>query len=84
MTKNEIKPKTEVKENTNIEAERWYGLDEIATHLGVHKDTIRAWIKKNTIPFYKVGRQYKFNLPEVDEWVKSGQRANADKSNVED
>ncbi len=67
-----------------IDNERWYSLEEIATHLGVHKDTIRGWIKKETIPFYKVGRQYKFNLSEVDEWVKSGKSADADKKNVED
>lgn len=43
------------------------------------KDTIRSYIKKGTIPFYKVGRQYKFKLSEVDAWVESGQSADADK-----
>ena len=61
------------------EVERWYSLEEIANHLGVSKDTIRAYIKKGTIPFYKVGRQYKFKLSEVDAWVESGQSADADK-----
>lgn len=59
--------------------ERWMSLEEISTHLGVSKDTIRIWIKKDTIPFHKVGRQYKFRLSEVDAWVESGQSANADK-----
>lgn len=59
--------------------ERWMSLEEISTHLGVSKDTIRIWIKKETIPFHKVGRQYKFRLSEVDAWVESGQSANADK-----
>jgi excisionase family DNA binding protein len=45
----------------------------------VSKDTIRSWIKKNTIPFHRVGGQYKFRLSEVDEWVESGESANADK-----
>lgn len=61
------------------EVERWYNLEEIANHLGVSKDTIRSYIKKDTIPFYKVGRQYKFKLSEVDAWVESGQSADADK-----
>lgn len=61
------------------EVERWYNLEEIANHLGVSKDTIRSYIKKGTIPFYKVGRQYKFKLSEVDVWVESGQSADADK-----
>ncbi len=63
------------------EIERWYSLEEIANHLGVSKDTIRSWIKKETIPHYKVGRQYKFKVSEVDAWVESGQSAEADKNN---
>lgn len=59
--------------------ERWMSLEEISTHLGVSKDTIRIWIKKETIPFHKIGRQYKFRVSEVDAWVESGQSANADK-----
>ena len=61
------------------EVERWYSIEEISNHLGVSKDTIRSYIKKGTIPFYKVGRQYKFKLSEVDVWVESGQSADADK-----
>ena len=61
--------------------ERWYNLEEIAKHLGVSKDTIRSYIKKGTIPYYKVGRQYKFKLSEVNAWVESGQSADADKYN---
>lgn len=62
--------------------ERWYSLEEISNHLGVSKDTIRARIRKETIPFYKVGRQYKFKVSEVDAWVESGQSAEADKNNT--
>lgn len=61
------------------EIERWLSLDEISKHLGVSKDTIRAWIKKGTIPYHKIGRQYKFRLTEVNAWVESGESANADK-----
>ena len=61
------------------EMERWLGLEEIANHLGVSKETIRSWIRKETIPYHKVGRQYKFKTSEVDQWVESGESANADK-----
>ena len=30
--------------------ERWLSLEEISKHLGVSKDTVRSWIKKDTIP----------------------------------
>lgn len=61
------------------EVERWQSLEEISNHLGVSKDTIRSWIKKGTIPFHKVGRQYKFRISEVDAWIESGESADADK-----
>ena len=61
------------------EIERWMSLEEIAKHLGVSKDTIRIWIKKETIPYHKVGRKFKFRISEVDAWVESGQSADADK-----
>ena len=60
-------------DNTDVKmkkVERWKSLDEISKHLGVSKDTI---------PFHKIGRQYKFRISEVDAWVESGQSANADK-----
>ena len=59
------------KEN-KLETERWLSLEEIANHIGCSKDTIRAWIKKETIPYHKVGRQFKFKISEVDEWVRKG------------
>lgn len=62
-----------------VEAERWLNLEEISRHLGVSKDTIRGWIKKETIPHHKVGRQYKFRISEVDAWIESGESADADK-----
>lgn len=67
--------------NKMIDVERWLSLEEISKHVGCSKDTIRAWIKKDTIPFHKVGRQYKFRVSEVDAWIKSGASADADKQN---
>lgn len=55
---------------------KWIGIDEAAEYLGVNKDTIRNWIKKeNGIPANKIGRQWKFKRAELDAWVKSGSSA---------
>ena len=51
---------------------RWLSVDDIAQHLGVSKETIYRWAEKGKIPSHKVGRQWKFNLQQVDEWVFSG------------
>ena len=64
----------EVKEMNEMN-EKWSNLEEISEYLGVTKDTIRNWIKKTDIPAHKIGRQWKFKLSEVDEWVKSGKSA---------
>jgi len=59
-------------ENKN---ERWSSLEEVAEYLGVNKDTVRNWIKKQDIPACKIGKLWKFKLSEIDEWVKSGKSA---------
>ncbi len=37
-------------------AENWIGIEDAAKHLGVTKDTVRAWIKKTDIPARKNGK----------------------------
>ena len=54
----------------------WIGIEEASAYLGVTKDTIRNWIRKNNIPAHKIGKLWKFKISELDEWVKSGKSAN--------
>ena len=54
----------------------WIGINEAAEYLGVTKETIRNWIKKqNGIPAQKIGKLWKFKRSELDSWVKSGKSA---------
>ena len=57
-------------------SEVWVGIEDAAKHLGVNKDTVRAWIKKTDIPARRIGKLWKFKISELDEWVKSGKSAN--------
>lgn len=57
------------------EPEKWSSIEDIAQHLKIHKDTVRSWIRQGEIPVHKVGRQYRFRISEVDEWVISGKSA---------
>lgn len=50
----------------------WLSADDIAAHLGVTKDTVYIWIAGKGMPAHKVGRLWKFQASEVDEWVRSG------------
>lgn len=53
-------------------AEVWLSAEQIAAHLGVTKDTIYLWIAEKSMPAHRVGRLWKFQASEVDEWVRSG------------
>lgn len=59
----------------NILDDKWIGIEEAANFLGVTKDTIRNWIKKNNIPAHKIGKLWKFRKSELNEWVLSGKSA---------
>lgn len=52
--------------------ERWVDIEEVATHLGVNKDSIYRWIDKKRFPAHRAGRLFRFKLSEVDEWIRSG------------
>lgn len=57
---------------------RWLSVADVADHLGVARDTVYRWIDSRGMPAHRVGRFWKFQLSEVDAWVKSG---GADMSN---
>ena len=52
--------------------EPWVSLEEIAVHLGVSQDTVHRWIRMRGMPAHKVGRLWKFQVTEVDAWVRAG------------
>lgn len=56
--------------------DKWISLEEAAGYLGVNKDTIRNWIRKDKgIPAHKIGKMWKFKRSELDSWIKSGESA---------
>lgn len=46
-------------------------VDQICEYLGVKRDTVYKLIANHNLPAYRVGRLWKFKLPEVAEWVKN-------------
>jgi excisionase family DNA binding protein len=56
-----------------MNAEPWVSLEEIAQHLKVSTDTIHRWIRAKRIPVQRVGRQWRFKVSQVDEWVQAGE-----------
>ncbi len=63
------------------ETERWLSVEEIATHLGVSRETIYRWLEKKKIPAHRVGKLWKFQTSEVDDWVRSEESTRIDDKN---
>ena len=62
--------------------ERWVGVEDVASHLGVAKDSIYRWIETRSLPAHRVGRLFRFKLSEVDNWVRTGTSDNTEDSSV--
>jgi len=54
------------------EMEKWVNLSDVAEHLSVSQDTVRAWIRDEKIPYCRAGKQYKFLLSEVNTALREG------------
>ena len=55
--------------------ERWLSVAEIAEHIGIKQETVYTWVAQQGLPAHKVGRLWKFDRKEVDDWVRSGRAA---------
>lgn len=61
----------------NLEiTDRWLSVHEIAHYLGISKETVYRWLESKKIPAHKIGKQWKFQVSEINSWIKSG-RASA-------
>lgn len=65
-------------------SERWMTVAEIAGHLGVAAITIYRWLEKGQIPAHRVGRQWRFNQNEIDDWVIRGDAAEVETEKLGD
>ena len=54
------------------EQEAWANAEQVATHLGIQKQSIYRWIDDKGFPAHHIGRLLRFKLSEVDEWVRQG------------
>ena len=64
---------------TDRSTDRWLSVEEIAAHLGVKRTSIYKWITRKNMPAHKLGKLWKFRVDEVDEWIRSGKAAQADR-----
>lgn len=60
--------------------EKWRPMSTVVEYLSVSRETILQLIEKKGMPAHKVGRQWKFKISEIDEWIRSGTAADAEKT----
>lgn len=60
-----------------IQNEPWMSVAGIAAHLGVRPHTVYKWVDRRQLPAHKLGRLWKFQVSEVDEWVRAGRASGA-------
>jgi len=51
--------------------ECWVGVEDVAIHFDVTKDSIYRWIDERGLPAHRVGRLFRFKLSEIDSWIRS-------------
>ena len=52
--------------------DQYYSMPEICKYLGISRDTALRWISTKDMPAHKIGKNWKFKISEIDEWVHSG------------
>ena len=67
MMKNQI---WETKDMIQTMERRYLGMDDFSTYLGVPKGTLYVWVCRKKIPYLKIGKLVKFDLREIEPWLK--------------
>jgi excisionase family DNA binding protein len=57
----------------------WLTLEEAARYLKMGKSTIYDLARKGKVPAHKMGRAWRFDAGELDDWLKSDKLALPDK-----
>lgn len=51
--------------------EKWVSLSAICEYLDLSRDTVKKMVNQQNMPGYKVDRQWRFKISEVDAWIRS-------------
>ncbi len=47
-------------------------VSELAHHLNIHRITVYRLLKSGTLPGFKIGRVWRFDLEEITTWIQTG------------
>ena len=49
---------------------KYISVKELAEYISIKPSTIYAWVHEGYIPHYKIGRLVRFNMEEIERWIK--------------
>jgi excisionase family DNA binding protein len=49
---------------------RFFSIKELAEYLGLTRGTLYVWVCQRRIPYLKIGKLVKFDLREIEVWLK--------------
>ena len=59
-------------ENNFTVKKRFIDVKDLAVYLSTSRNTIQDWKRKGLIPSKKMNRLVRYDLNEIDEWIKTG------------
>jgi excisionase family DNA binding protein len=60
-------------QNRRLE-QRYVSVNEAAVYLGLSPKTVYSWAEKHSMPAYKIGRVWRFDRAELDQFVRGENR----------
>lgn len=52
--------------------DKYLTIQELCEYLSLKRDTIYRLLKNHDLPGHRIGKSWRFQISEIDEWVKSG------------
>ncbi len=62
-------------------SDKWLTVNELAAYLKMGRTRLYTMAQKGNIPGNKIGKQWRFDREEIDEWIKSGRAEKSGKKN---
>ncbi len=62
----------------------WLTLEEAARHLKIGKSTIYRLAREGDLPAHRIGRVWRFDAEELDDWLRQGRMVKVSTSENED
>ena len=68
MTQSNLLP---AERGLNNVGKKYFSIIDLASYLNVKPRAVRYWVAKAEIPFYKFGRNVRFEIEKIRRWEKS-------------